>query len=245
MKTSFKNISPIYQNKYEFVENNIKNIMKNKKVLDVGCGYGEYLQLYQKRGFKVTGIDIDKKAIKDVKNAKYGSVTNLPFKNRSFDIINCIDVLEHVYDEEKSFSEISRVIKKGGILIMTVPNASFPITYDPINKLLSIFKKHIKIGIWHWGHKKLYSKENLFQMLNKYNFKIAKYEQKSHLFTALFVNYIPYIIDKFILKGTYKEGKKSPPLFLIKKVYKVLNSIDQCFFKKFSGINHCIVAFKV
>ncbi len=245
MKISLKTISPIYQNKHNFVKENIKKISKNNKVLDVGCGYGEYLNLYEERGAVVAGMDVDKEAIKGIKNARYASITSIPFEDNSFDTLNCIDVLEHVDDEDKAFSELSRVLKKDGTLIMTVPNRYYPISYDPINRLLMVFGKHLKIGMWHWGHKRLYSKKHLLSMLNKNGFQIIRYQQRSHFLIALFVNYIPYLMDRFVIKSDYKKKKKSSIfLFLINMMYSTLNSIDKILFSKLNGISHCVVAVK-
>jgi SAM-dependent methyltransferase len=52
----------------------------------------------------------------------YGSVLDLPFGNESFDMALCIEVIEHIDDDEKAVSEICRVLKKGGVALFTTPN---------------------------------------------------------------------------------------------------------------------------
>jgi 2-polyprenyl-6-hydroxyphenyl methylase/3-demethylubiquinone-9 3-methyltransferase len=95
--------------------------------LEVGCGGGILSEEIAKMGFNTTGIDPSEQslnsAIKHAKdnnlviNYKKGAGEKLPFQNNSFDVIFCCDVLEHVHDLPKVISEISRVLKNGGIFI--------------------------------------------------------------------------------------------------------------------------------
>ena len=52
----------------------------------------------------------------------YGSVLDLPFGNEIFDMALCIEVIEHIDDDEKAVSEICRVLKRGGVALFTTPN---------------------------------------------------------------------------------------------------------------------------
>jgi len=243
---SFKKISPIYMNKYNFVDTNINKKDKGKRALDVGCGYGEYIQLLSKKGLNVKGIDVDKKAIRGQENVIYSHAEKIPFKNENFDIITCIDVLEHVDDYEKSIKEIRRILKKGGKLILTVPNIQFPITYDPINFILKFFNNKLNIGMWHWGHKRLFDVTSIIKSLKKNNFRVIHYEQRSHIFVCFFVNYLPYIIDKFIMKSRYnnKKKKNGGVINFIGHIYAILNKMDSIIFKKFKGVSICVIAMK-
>jgi 2-polyprenyl-6-hydroxyphenyl methylase/3-demethylubiquinone-9 3-methyltransferase len=122
--------------------NYAKNILETIKInsekinaLEVGCGGGILTEEIAKMGFITTGIDPSVQslniAIKHAKESnlkiKYekGTGENLPFQNNSFDVVFCCDVLEHVRDLPKVISEISRVLKNGGIFI-----------YDTFNRTL-------------------------------------------------------------------------------------------------------------
>lgn len=63
-------------------------------------------------------------AISTFSNAElvYGSVLDLPFGNEIFDMALCIEVIEHIDDDEKAVSEICRVLKRGGVALFTTPN---------------------------------------------------------------------------------------------------------------------------
>lgn len=99
-----------------------------KKVLDVGCGTGFFTSKIKKvTGAEVYGIDISKKALKLAR--KHGIRTGLadlnkrfPFKDGEFDMVNCGEVIEHMYNPDNLLREINRVLKKGGYLVITTPN---------------------------------------------------------------------------------------------------------------------------
>ncbi len=102
--------------------------LKNKKLLDVGCGPGIHLKEYIKRGVIGTGIDLSEKMINLAKDycpqAKFkkGNVYNLPFEDKSFDIVTASFILDHLKNLEKGIKEIERVLKVGGLFIFSVPH---------------------------------------------------------------------------------------------------------------------------
>jgi len=107
---------------------NIKTI----KVLDIGCGIGNYLEELLQRGCSVTGIDISINMLQlsKARLQKYSSnpplsladIEKLPFNNNKFDLVFCVGVLEYLKTDEKALSEISRILKPGGRIFLTLPN---------------------------------------------------------------------------------------------------------------------------
>ncbi|MGD9276226.1 MAG: class I SAM-dependent methyltransferase [Candidatus Pacearchaeota archaeon] len=101
-----------------------------KKVLDAGCGYGLHSLELKKRNFEVYSTDINPERINFLKQETKGlklsveDLTNLSFPDNSFDFIICSDVLEHIKKDKKAFQEITKVLKKSGILCLTVPSVS-------------------------------------------------------------------------------------------------------------------------
>lgn len=120
-----------------------------KKVLDVGCNSGIILVPLKERGVDVVGIDISKRDISKAKRnlrqhnlpdncVQVGDAKKLPFKNNSFNVVLLSDILEHVSDPEIVALESIRVVKKGGLVLATVPNEWHPVVYYPwVRKLLS------------------------------------------------------------------------------------------------------------
>jgi len=98
-----------------------------RSILDVGCGNGAFVNTlsngFPNRFDKIVGLDSSKEALKHVKTEKFnGSIGNLPFRDKNFDLVTCLEVLEHLpqKDFEKGILELQRVSKK--YIIITVPN---------------------------------------------------------------------------------------------------------------------------
>lgn len=103
--------------------------MNNKKIiLEIGCGQGFSTFIRsKKKNTKIIGTDLSKTEIKIAKE-RYPNVDfrvmnaeKLEFKNDSFDEVYAIEVLEHVNNIKKVLREISRVLKSGGKLIVSIP----------------------------------------------------------------------------------------------------------------------------
>lgn len=113
---------PIYKEKMVWVENYLTQIPKNSKILDVGCGEGVLVERFYKRGYNIIGLDLNYSS----NIVKKGDITEMPFKGQEFDIVLCLDIIEHLnFDkQEKALTEIKRVLKDNGILLLSVPNLS-------------------------------------------------------------------------------------------------------------------------
>ncbi len=102
-----------------------------KKLLDVGCGSKPYAPMFRKLGVEYTGIDFKSYSpnktfspeLPDLYfDANYTKNFRLPkFKTGSYDIITSFEVLEHSKEPEVFFEEASRILKKGGYLVVSVP----------------------------------------------------------------------------------------------------------------------------
>ena len=104
----------------------LKELIKNKNVIDIGCGSGRFAMALSKMGAKkVTAVDINPQGIEIAKKfAKDSNISNiefiehnvldLPFEDESFDFVFSKGVLHHTGNLEKGLDEYSRVLKKGG-----------------------------------------------------------------------------------------------------------------------------------
>lgn len=105
---------------------------EGKAVLDLGCAGGFMAESMADRGAVVTGIDPAADAIKAAhvhakatgRNVRYdvGVGEKLPYGDTTFDIVVCVDVLEHVTDLTAVITEIARVLKPGGIFLFDTIN---------------------------------------------------------------------------------------------------------------------------
>lgn len=111
----------------------LNHIEKNKnggRLLDIGCGLGLFMETAMKKSsynWDVHGLEINKRlldnAFNDIKKRiKSGNIENIPFGSNYFDCVTCFDVLEHSKSLKHNLDEISRVLKKDGILVIQSPN---------------------------------------------------------------------------------------------------------------------------
>lgn len=97
--------------------------MQSKIVLDIGCGTGDFLTVAQTKGWKGLGIEPSLKAQTISKSKGVTILENIEsLADESVDVVTMWHVLEHVPDLNQQIIAIKRVLKKGGILIVAVPN---------------------------------------------------------------------------------------------------------------------------
>ena len=115
-----------HMNRYHFAN----TFVKNKVVLDIACGEGYGSALFAKSAAKVYGVDIDEATVKHAK-AKYiqpnleffqGSCLDIKLPDHSIDILVSFETLEHIEEHDTYLSEIKRVLKPGGIMLISTPN---------------------------------------------------------------------------------------------------------------------------
>ncbi len=148
---------------------------RSQSILDVGCGEGVTLHKIKmmKIGKNLEGIDYSAEAIKIGKKEfpalklKKADIYALPYKDNSFDIVLCNEVLEHLEDPQKALDELKRVTKK--YLLLSVPN-------EPYFRLANFFRgRHVRrFGnhpehIQHWTHNQFsgFLKKNKLKIRDK------------------------------------------------------------------------------
>jgi ubiquinone/menaquinone biosynthesis C-methylase UbiE len=99
-------------------------------VLDFGCGSGLTVADLSEAGHASQGVDFSEEAIafgakKGITGLQVVRDEQLPFADETFDAVTCMDVLEHLQDEQPALSEMRRVLKPGGVLVIMVPAYEF------------------------------------------------------------------------------------------------------------------------
>lgn len=151
-----------------------KIVLKNP-ILDLGCGEGKFSSTIFSRGRVDIGLDISKDDVSKAKKSTtykgviVGDARALPFRNESFNVVFSNSVVEHILGIDKVLAETSRVLKKDGMFIFTVPSNQFG------NYLfLRMFLQKVglkKLACW-------YSKKRN-ELLNHYNcYDVATWRHK-------------------------------------------------------------------
>ena len=165
-----------YQNILKIINDTLPN--KNIKILDYGCGTGS-VALYLSNGInKVTGYDISNKAISLCKySANKNNLKNIFFTDDlkqvgdKFDIVICIEVVEHVKNDVELINLLNNKLSKNGKLILSTPSLNAPLYRLG---LLENFDKSV-------GHLRRYDNNSLISIFSKTNLKIDKIVQNESI----------------------------------------------------------------
>lgn len=122
---------------------------REKRILDVGCNTGVVLIPFTLHGYNVVGVDNNPSHIArarrnlrqrslDSRVVRVANARKLPFQTNTFDVVLLSDILEHTSEPEITAKEALRVVKRGGVVLATVPFYLHPVVrYDWIRKLLT------------------------------------------------------------------------------------------------------------
>ena len=91
------------------------------KFLDIGCGNKPYYDYFRNNVSSYIGMEHPNSGADKNNIDVFGDALNLPFKDESFEVVTSFQVMEHVAEPEIMLSEMKRVCKWGGIIIITVP----------------------------------------------------------------------------------------------------------------------------
>lgn len=183
------------------------NLLRNREVLDIGCGDGEDAFNLSKIAKKVIAFDIKKfQEWRKYKNSKLSfkvaDAQNMFFKNKMFDGILLKDVLHHVEKPEKVLKEIDRVTIKGSVIILIEANRYNPLFYIHMTKIL--------------GHEHLTQKK--FKELIRERFvNAAFYHFESHFYPNKLIQGFLKLFQLFMEKTPLLNSFLSYNVAVIKK----------------------------
>jgi ubiquinone/menaquinone biosynthesis C-methylase UbiE len=195
-----------------------RNVKSTERMLDAGCGTGVYSFTLAKKIKEINAIDIEKEKIDYVKkvnlwkNIKFeiGDLCNLKFPDETFNLIICSDVLEHIKNDKKAFSEIARVLSHQGVLLITVPYNS------KSNQESYKMYHHERAG---------YDEKTIDELCKKNNLILVKSEKYACHITEKISNFLfKYNNNKIIL------GILFYPLYLMAILFDKIST------KEFNGI---------
>ena len=161
-----------YSLKYlEFMETVQKTLRDNATVLEAGCGTGQTLSLFCSRHTAI-GLDISRNAIsiakKNSTSVIQGDIFCIPLKNQSCDLVYNSGVIEHFKEPRNrdAVSEMERVTKKGGLVVIIVPNSLCP--WYRCGKSVAVLLKNFE-----FGYEEDYSIQRLIKTVESCNLSIV------------------------------------------------------------------------
>ncbi len=198
------------------VEKIISLIGRGNKVLDVGCYDGMIGEKILKNNNIVYGIDGSEKAIKSAnERGIIGAVcdleSELAFSDEYFDVIFAGEIIEHILDTELFLKELCRVLKKGGYLILTTPNAA------SIGRRLLLlfgmnpyFEASLNLEQKAAGHIRFFIRDLLVDFIERNGFKVVKFESDIFNFSSFYSKFLatmfPTLGKSLIIKAQKNKG---------------------------------------
>ena len=167
---------------------------EEKKLLDVGCGTGDFLETAQQNNWQVSGIEPNKQARaianKKTDNSVFEIEQLLKFESNSFDVITLWHVLEHLPNLDDHIAVFKKLLKPNGTLIIAVPNHE---SYDAKYYKQFWAAYDVPRHLWH------FNRDSITKLVSKYSFQVIKV--KPMWFDSFYVS---------MLSEKYKSGKMNP-----------------------------------
>lgn len=145
-----------------------------RKLLDVGCGSGLFLEQAKELlpDCKLYGIELNEMYVTDARSKGFEVLSfdvtqQWPFDDGKFDLIHCSAVIEHLFDYKKFFSEGNRCLKPGGTLILSCPNVA------SIQGRLELLMGNVPVWYRNFEHIRMWTKKYLVKILHDYGFKMV------------------------------------------------------------------------
>lgn len=157
----------------------ISSNIKKGRILDIGCGAGDFLKYMASSGWDVDGVETDKGAriIAEKKiGRKIEEKIDVLSEENKYDVISMWHVLEHVYNVEKYLKKVNKLLKNNGVLIVGVPNCA---SYDAKKYKGNWVAYDLPIHLSH------FRKNNIEALAKKSNFKLK--EIKPLIFDAYYI----------------------------------------------------------
>lgn len=193
-------------------------ILSGIKILDIGCFTGDFLYMAAAEGAEVRGVELQKEAVEiaDIKlpgRVVQKDIASNPFKNQEFDIITMFGLIEHVKDPASLISNVSKLLKKDGILVIQTPNSGSFLArtmkkywpaYTPVEHIHLFTKKSVKL---------LLGKHQLKLVFFKNHFKILPVAYVYNMLDV-FGPEIKKILKKFELVYNPNKSERSLPFYI-------------------------------
>jgi len=209
----------------------IQRFKTEGKLLDVGCGTGEFLEAARTAGFAATGIEPSKAACKIARQKAgviCGELKDIILGESYFDVVTLWSVLEHVPDPLPALKKIYSTLKPDGILALRVPTSRglLPSLALRLHKIsagkISYPLKVIYQLDWHYKHFYFYNRKSIRLLLEKSGFELAASKRENSFDTRSLDDRMDYLP-----KGRIRQVAFKTALFLILRLSSLLRRQDE------------------
>lgn len=164
-------LSPFTINSYNLLLDEFEKYRVSNRLLDVGCGRGWFLEEAKKRGWEVFGTEYSDAALKICRekdiNMKSGKLNPDDFIEKDFDVITSFEVIEHINNPNEEMSNITTLLRNGGLFYCTTPN---------FNSFLRYYLKENYTSIIEYPeHLSYYTRKTLTSLATKHHFRPVKF----------------------------------------------------------------------
>jgi len=134
----------------------LNHLARGGKLLDIGCGTGDFLVRAREAGWDATGVELSARAAAHARDrglhVRTGSVVEQGFPSDCFNVVTLWDVLEHLPDPRREIREVYRILKLGGILVVRVPNTHVQLMKRCVRKVLLAPCDNYLVANFHLNH---------------------------------------------------------------------------------------------
>lgn len=189
----------------------IRRYVPTGRLLEVGCGRGDFLILAQSAGFSVTGCDFFGAHKRPEGIVSYdGTLAQAQLSSNSFDIVVIRNVLEHVFDPNMELNEIRRILKSDAYLYIKVPNVSFE---HGLGCRLVFGREHDFDPPFHLNH---FSSASLMALLQKAGFEFISWSLERPTLYSLGVKHFARLSGYGLIQTAFflTQGRAFPKIVL-------------------------------
>jgi 2-polyprenyl-3-methyl-5-hydroxy-6-metoxy-1,4-benzoquinol methylase len=171
------------------------------RIVDVGCGVGDVIESMPACAIKIglaysqADLDLARRVCSEGVQFVKASALELPFASESVDALICLEVIEHLPDDRAVVSELSRVLKPRGRLLISVPGNHY-------------FAEYLDL----MGHYRHYSRESLASLLSSEHLRIIRYVDPYRLINTL--HFYPHALLEVTHRILNKCGLPAESLYV-------------------------------
>lgn len=219
---NFKQLFTTFRNRYRFVRAQLQAQRPStqegrwERGLNLGTGEGDYDRMVAAHCTELVGCDVNEADLDharalnaDVPNLRYeaNNALALTYPDGHFDLLVSCEVIEHVGQPAQMVREMYRVLRPGGVAIMTFPSREFPITYDPVNRIWQFVRGNnsreylISQGAYAFGHDYLIGSADFKRWASEAGFEIVEFRGLSHHLVGLLEVYWTGLAQRLFKKN--------------------------------------------